>query len=247
MGEESTGHGSRADHFGFRISDFETLGPMRGFPLHGMKFLTWLAPLAAAASLAAQEDVAPAAIVAEDFGALKGQSPFLRSLNLSDLLILTGFAEVEGERVATVMNKETKETYVVSTQTNSQGWKMVEMKSDGDLETVSAKIAIDGGEVVTVRYAEFQLKPGESKPAAGPSTEPNGGPTAIIAASRRGGRSERRGPPPEIREKMDRLSEDQRRQLFDQMRELRERNPFMSREESGKAFGESLDKMLKQK
>ncbi len=213
-----------------------------------MKFPTLLAALVAVSPVASQEDVSPAAIVAEDFSALKGQSPFLRSLNLSDLLILTGFADVEGERVATVMNKETKETYVVSTQTNSQGWKMVEMKSDGDLETVAAKIAIDGGEVVTVRYAEFQLKPGESKPAAGPSTEPNGGPTAILAASRRGGgRSERRGPPPEIREKMGRLSEDQRRQLFDQMRELRERNPFMSREESGKAFGESLDRMLKQR
>ncbi len=243
MGHE----GGTASDFELRISDFETGGSVRGFPLHGMKFPVLLAALAATAPLAAQEDVAPTTVVAEDFSALKGQSPFLRSLNLSDLLILTGVAEVEGERVATVMNKETKETYVVSTKANSQGWKMVEMKSDGDLETVAAKIAIDGGEVVTVRYAEFQLKPGESKPAAGPSTEPNGGPTAIMAAGRRGGRSERRGPPPEIREKMDRLSEDQRRQLFDQMRELRERNPFMTREESGKAFGESLDRMLKQK
>ncbi len=225
-----------------------TVGTIRGSFFHGMKFPMLLATLAAAVPSAAQEDVAPAAVVAEDFDALKGQSPFLRSLNLSDLLILTGFAEVEGERVATVMNKETKETYVVSSQTNSQGWKMVEVKSEGDLETVAAKIAIDGGEVVTVRYAEFQLKPGESKPAAGPSTEPNGGPTAIVVASRReGGRSGRRGPSPEMREKMGRLSEDQRRQLFNRMRELREQNPFMSREESGRIFLESMDNMLKQR
>lgn len=205
---------------------------------------TLLLILALGVPLGAQEAVAPAPVSPEDFVALKGQSPFLRSLNLSDLLILTGIAEVGGERVATVMNKETKQTYVVSNQTNSQGWRMVEVKADGELETVAAKIAIEGGEVVTVRYAELPLKPGEAKPAPGPSTETNGGPTAIIAAARRNG-FRRGGPPSEIREKMGRLSEEQRRELFNKMREVRENNPFMSREESGKLFNESLERMLR--
>jgi hypothetical protein len=201
----------------------------------------------------------PEAVGPEDFAPLKAQSPFLRSLNLSDSLVLTGFADVEGERVASILNKETKETYVVSSQMNSQGWKMVELKTDDDLEKVSAKVSIDGGEVVTVRYAEVTLKPGEAKPAAGPSTEPPGGPTAIFSSRRRGfggpggpggpggeGRPSF-GPPPEVREKMERLSEDQRRQLFDRMRELREKNPEMSWEERGKMFNEALERMSSQR
>lgn len=216
-----------------------------------MKFLP-LAILLAASCLAEESvsptDPAPRPVAPDDFASLRGQSPFLRSLNLSDSLILTGFAEVDDERVATIMNKETKETYVVSSRVNSQGWKMVELKTDADLEKVAAKVAIDGGEVVTVRYADWQAKPGESKPAPGPSTEINGGPTAIMASRReRGGPDGRRfgGPPPEIREKMEKLSEDQRQKLFDKMREYREKHPDMSFEERGKHFNEALDKMLK--
>ncbi len=225
------------------------------------KFLALALPMAAA-PLAAQETapspgIAPEAVAVADFAALKASSPFLRSLNLSDLLVLTGFAEVEDERVATIMNKETKETYVVSSQMNSQGWKMVELKTDPDLEKVAVKVAIDGGEVVTVRYVDIPLKPGEAKPAAGPSTEPPGGTTAIFASRRPGfggpggpgGPDGRRsfGPPPEIREKMERLSEDQRRQLFERMNELRQKNPEMSGEERGKAFNEALERMLQQR
>ena len=212
--------------------------------------------LAVSSSLAAQDavppgDFLPEAVAPVDFTALKGQSPFLRSLNLSDSLILTGFADVEGERVATIMNKETKETYVVSSQLNSQGWKMVDLKMDADLEKVAAKVAIEGGEVVTVRYAEWLVKPGESKPAAGPSTETNGGPTAIMASRRRGpggpGGPGMGGPPPEMREKMEKLSEDQRQKLFDKMRELREKHPDMSWEDRGKAFSATMDEMLNKK
>ncbi len=224
-----------------------------------MKLLLPLLVFALLAPLPAQEapptdGFLPAPVVAEeDFRALRGQSPFLRSLNLSDSLVLTGFADVGGERVATIMNKETKETYVVSGQLNSQGWKMVDLRADEDLEKVAVKISVDDGEVVTVRYANIAVKSGESKPAAGPSTEPNGGPTAIIAARRRGfgggqgggeGSGRRFGPSPEVREKMGQLSEDQRRQLFEKMREMREQNPEMSWEERGKLFNEALDKML---
>lgn len=225
-----------------------------------MKTLLRLLPLALLSSAPAQEtppvpaDVAPIGVATEDFTALKGQSPFLRSLNLSDSLVLTGFADVEGERVATILNKETKQTYVVSSQINSQGWKMVDLKTDADLEKVAAKVAVDGGEVVTVRYADIDLKNGEAKPAPGPSTEPNGSPTAIMEARRGrfGGPGGPRGPgmggpPPEIREKMEQLSENQREKLFNKMRELREKSPDMSWEERGKIFNEALDKMVNKK
>lgn len=215
-----------------------------------------LAAASAAVSVAAETKVpavAPTAVAADDFKALKGQSPFLRSLNLSDSLVLTGFAEVENERVATIMNRETKQTYVVSSQVNSQGWKMVELKADDDLEKAAVKVAVEGGEVVTVRYAEVELKPGEAKPAPGPSTEPVGGATVLAARGRGfgrpGGPEGRRfmGPPPEIREKMEKLSEDQRRKLFEKMNELREKHPDMSWEDRGRIFNEAMDKMLNKK
>jgi hypothetical protein len=216
-------------------------------------FLLVLSGAVSGAAESGAPAVAPVAVAADDFKALKGQSPFLRSLNLSDSLVLTGFAEVENERVATIMNRETKQTYVVSSQVNSQGWKMVELKADADLETAAVKVAVEGGEVVTVRYAEIALKPGEARPAPGPSTEPSGGTTALVARGRGfggpGGPDGRRygGPPPEIREKMEKLSEDQRRKLFEKMGELRAKNPDMSWEERGRIFNETMDKMLNKK
>ena len=225
----------------------------------GMKPFLRLLPLILLSFVTAQEtppapapvDVVPIGVATEDFTALKGQSPFLRSLNLSDSLVLTGFADVEGERVATIMNRETKQTYVVSSQINSQGWKMVDLKTDADLEKVAAKVAVDGGEVVTVRYANIEVKTGEAKPAPGPSTETNGSPTAIMEARRARFGGPRGpgmgGPPPEIREKMEKLSDDQREKLFNKMRELREKSPDMSWEERGKVFNEALDKMVNKK
>lgn len=206
-------------------------------------------------SLVAAEEAelsyAPALVEPGDFSALQGQSPFLRSVNLSDSLILTGLAMVNDEQVATLLNKETKETYVVSSKLNSQGWKMVELKSDPDLEKVAAKVAIEGGEVVTVRYAEWQLKPGESKPGAGPSTEQGPGPGPGGMRGPGGGDGdgdgERRGPPPEFREKMSQLSEEQRQEMFRKMSELREKQPEMSREDRGKLMSEMMDKMLQKK
>ena len=94
-----------------------------------------------AVSLAAEQgssSFVPSSVDDSDFRSLTAQSPFTRSIDLSDSLILTGIATMNDSRVATLLNKETKETYVVSSKANSQGWKMVELKEDSDLEKVSA-------------------------------------------------------------------------------------------------------------
>ena len=52
-------------------------------------------------------------------------------------------------------------------------------------------------------------------------------------------------PPPEIREKLDKLSDEQRDKLREKMRELHEKSPDMSWEDRGKLFNDTLDKMLK--
>jgi hypothetical protein len=179
----------------------------------------------------------PQTVEISDFTAVQIQSPFFRSLNLSDSLILTGVAEVDDEQVATLLNKETNETFVVSSQLNSQGWKMVELKSDPDLEKVAAKVSVEGGEVVTIRYSEIKLKPGQTRPGGGPPVE------AQPEERGRGKGDGRRGPPTEMREKMGQLSEAQRGKLFEKMREFREKNPDMPREDMGKLMMETMNKM----
>lgn len=193
----------------------------------------------------AREIGLPEAVAPDHFSLLVTQSPFTRSLNLSDSLILTGIATMDGKKVATLMNKETKETYVVSEEPNAQGWKMVGVAGDEALDRVSAKISVEGGEVVTVRYSDWALKPGEAKPATGGGGE-------IREGERRGfGRGEGRGegrppfggPSPEMRSRIEALPEAQRQKLFDHMMKLRMEKPDMSWEERGQEFQKTLEKM----
>ena len=172
----------------------------------------------------------------DEFKELKSNSPFTRSLNLSDSLILTGIARIGGDTIATILDKESKETYVVSGDANPQGWRLTEVEGDqSNLEKVTAKISVNGGEVVSVRFDEKQLKPGEAKPAGG-SGGGNG--------QGRGDGDRRRGPSPEFREMMGKLTEEQRSKLFEKMRELRTKNPNMTREQMGDIFRKTAEKML---
>jgi peptidoglycan/LPS O-acetylase OafA/YrhL len=102
----------------------------------------------------------PQPLTADHFRELKEKSPFTRALNLEEKLRLTGVANVDGKPVATVLDRETKKTYVITEVPNPQGWKLVDVASSNGaaLSGVSASISI-GGEVVTVRYDERQLSP----------------------------------------------------------------------------------------
>ena len=185
---------------------------------------------------------APAALTDEDFKELNSSSPFTRSLNLSDSLILTGVAKIGNETMATLIDKNTNETYVVSGQTNAQGWRMVDLEGDANnLEGLTAKIAVSGGEVVSVRFDEKRLKPGEGKPAAGVGGGGGPGDGRGKGMKGRGGG----GPNPELREKIMKLSEEQRGKLFEKLREIREANPNLSREEMGAKLSSMTDKLLK--
>ena len=56
---------------------------------------------------------------------LLANSPFTRTLNLSDSLVLTGIAYVDGRAVATLVNRSTRETFLVSDEPNAQGWRRI--------------------------------------------------------------------------------------------------------------------------
>jgi len=132
-----------------------------------VSFLLAIALLEPGAGLLA-EDLAPLPALETDFAALQTNSPFRRSLNLSDSLILTGIANIEGNLFATLLDRKSKETHIVSGAANAQGWRMVGVAgSQSELESMTAQISLAGGEVFSVRFDEQQLKPGEAKPGGG--------------------------------------------------------------------------------
>lgn len=59
------------------------------------------------------------------FDAILGSSPFTRSLGVSDSIILTGIANIEGQVFATLLDTETLDSQVVSKSANHQGWQLL--------------------------------------------------------------------------------------------------------------------------
>ncbi|WP_075090488.1 hypothetical protein [Verrucomicrobium spinosum] len=64
--------------------------------------------------------------------------------------------------MATILNKQTKENFVVSETPNAQGWKLAETSATVQLSRTQAKIMV-GAEMVTVRYSNEQLSPESMK------------------------------------------------------------------------------------
>ena len=97
--------------------------------------------------------------------------PFTRSLNLSEKLQLTGIAYVEGKPVATLMDRETKQNYLVSEEPNSQGWKLAKTNASTALKASSVQLQV-GTETVTIHYGDAQLTPTSAGGRSGPSVWP---------------------------------------------------------------------------
>ncbi|MEM1294866.1 MAG: hypothetical protein AAGH89_05830 [Verrucomicrobiota bacterium] len=190
---------------------------------------------------------APEPVTEEDFSALKMNSPFLRPLDLSRSLILIGLAEVDGKPIATLRNLKTKETVVISGKSNPQGWQLVGVEGDqNSLETLSAQIAVQGGEVVSIRFDESQINPGRGSVLIGPKV-PASEAKRIAAEAR----NFRRGisadgfsgaPPKELADKFGRLSEEQRGRLIYQMGQLRSKG--VGSEERRKIFTGLVNRAL---
>jgi hypothetical protein len=129
-------------------------------------------------------------------------SPFIRSVSLSDSLILTGLAYIDGKPVATILNTETSHSYSVSEEPNPMGWKLTEATATTDITRAQAKIAI-GGEVVVIRYNRDAMTPESLKKLKGKS----GTNTSSSDSGDRFRRSDSRGPSEEDRKKYESLSE----------------------------------------
>jgi hypothetical protein len=171
----------------------------------------------------------PQPVDARDVQSLVTNPPFTRTLNLSDSLALTGIAYVEGKPVATILNRETKQSFVVSEEPNAQGWKLAETNASKNLQRAEVKIML-GAETVTVRYGEDQLTPGAKKqapPSSGGPTPPPGGPPGGYDPRFR--TSTLLGD--DGREKYYALPDNTRDKLRDSIRQYREQNPNASMEQ----------------
>jgi hypothetical protein len=144
--------------------------------------------------------------------AVTTSSPFTRMVNMSDNLVLTGIAYINGKPVATIFNKETKESFIVSNEPNFQGWVLNEALPAPDITRSRAVVTI-GGEQVKVSYAAItaaDMKGGKKeKSDKGSGDRPPSG---------EGFRREGRGPSDEDRKKYESLSDKAKEKFRDMMR-----------------------------
>jgi len=168
-------------------------------------------------------------------------SPFNRAVNLSDNLVLTGMATVDGKSMVTLMDKELKRTYVVTDEPNENGWKLAENPPHVELKKAQVKISI-GSEVVTIRHdregQEESMKKDKHSPGATPSREPSSNDRGF----KRGPRS---GPSPEQKERWDKLSDESKEKVKNLFRDNRERVMSMT-EEQRRSFFESNFKTIEE-
>jgi hypothetical protein len=137
----------------------------------------FLAALLGVLVVCAQDDGAiPRPLRDETFDALMANSPFTRSLGISDSLILTGVARFDQDTYATLMDTKTMESIIVSRQPNREGWQLVGVGGDpARTQTWSAKIQIRGGEVVTIRYQKPPPRPPKSSASGKSGGSSSGG------------------------------------------------------------------------
>ncbi|OYW27280.1 MAG: hypothetical protein B7Z47_06800 [Chthoniobacter sp. 12-60-6] len=225
--------------------------------------LCMAAPLHAADAMPPEHDGAiPQPVSMEAFDALLTNSPFTRSLGVSDSLILTGVARFEKDVFATLLDTQTFESHVVSRTPNFQGWQLVGVGgSTAEIRTWSARIQIPGGEVISVRYQKPPPKPARSKSGgSGPGPGGNsGGNTPPLTASqmseaktaavnyKEGFSSDGypKAPPPEMVAKLSRLSTSQRETINQQMLGLR--NQGLGLNDRRKIYENLVERSLQQR
>lgn len=100
----------------------------------------------------------PEAVDAQHFAALRDHSPFSRTLFLSESIVLSGRAWIDDRPVVTLIDTEEPRAFSVSETPSETGWKLIELTDSEDIETCIATIAVEGGEVIRIRYNEERIK-----------------------------------------------------------------------------------------
>ena len=171
-------------------------------------------------------------------------SPFNRAVNLSESLVLTGMAFVDGKPMATLLDKESKKTYVVSEVPNASGWTLAEATPTTDLKRLQVKVNV-AGEVVTIRHDTESQEEAMKKHKTSPGGTSSGG------DERRGedrgfSRGERRGPPPEVMERYNKLSDGAKEKMKQHFTEHKDRLMNMNPEERKSFMEKSFKKIAEE-
>jgi hypothetical protein len=175
----------------------------------------------------------PSAFDPQSVSGLIANSPFIRSVNLSDSLILTGLAYIESKPVVTLLDTATNRHHVVSEEPNAQGWKLTEASSNSDLNRAQAKVSI-GGEIITIRYNADALTPENLKKKK--DKGPSNGPPPGDGSGDRYRKSEGRGPSEEDRRRYESLSDGAKEKMRNFFRENMDRIRNAGNDEERKQF-----------
>jgi len=170
-------------------------------------------PLSAACGFA---DDLPAAVSDGDFEALRKTSPFTRVLSLPETYALRGVARIGDTSIATLYNRETKKTIVITPDADGEtGISLVDVLPADQLEEVKARISFAGDEA-ELRYETSQIHPAPKGPAGSGRAD-----------------GERRGPSPQDIERFKGLPEEKQAKLREYIGHVMRNYPDMSREERG--------------
>lgn len=207
----------------------------------------------------ANDGAIPQPLSDDAFEALVTHSPFTRTLGAPDSLILTGVARFDEDVFATLLDTKTMESHIVSSTPNSAGWQLIGISGDPErTQTLSAKVQIPGGEVVAIRYQMPPPRPPKS--AYGRGSSGQGGPggrapplsDSQVSEARNAAVNYREGftsdgypdrPPPEMVEKLSRLSASQREDINRQMIGLR--NQGLGMEERRRIYEGMVDRAVR--
>ena len=100
----------------------------------------------------------PEAVDEGYFAPLKERSPFTRPFNLSDTLVLSGVAKLDGEPVATLIDTADGQTLVISAIPNYLGWKLIELERPDDLDVAIASVTVETGDIIRVYYDKERVE-----------------------------------------------------------------------------------------
>jgi hypothetical protein len=201
----------------------------------------------------------PQSVNEASFDALFASSPFTRSLGVSDSIILTGVAHIEGDVFATLLDTETMQSQVVSKAANIQGWQLVGVSGNpAESRTWAAKIQVAGGQVISVRYQKPPTKRTRSATGGTGSSGSSGGTPPLNSSQMAEAKSAAvnykegfssdgypRQPPPEMVAKLSRLSVSQREDINRQMLGLR--NKGLGLDERRKIYEKLVDRSTQER
>lgn len=188
----------------------------------------------------------PQAFDPNTLSAVVENSPFTRIVSISDSLVLTGMAYVDGKPVVTIFDKNSKQSIVVSDEPNLKGWKLVGAQPSEKIDRAQAKISI-GGETFSIRHTAL-TKDDMKKDSRGERREGGpGGPGGPPPGGDDRFRRSNRGPSEEDRKKYEALSDKARDKFRDALREKfsdeKFRNaPEEDRRNAVKAIFEKIEK-----